>query len=110
MEREREGLPGQGMLWKMARVLYGRRPAAKAWTTWLAADMIGRCGLERFAAVPTLFALPNTKLRLEVHMDDGHGAGTLDECKAFLELLGENVLIETNWTSWSRGGVQRSWS
>ena len=85
-----------GVLWRMRRALCSRRAAPKSWTTWLADNLQGLCGLERFAAVPTMVKKPNSKLRLEVHMDDGHGAGAFNECEDFLRLLAENVLIETS--------------
>ena len=82
-------------LWIMLRTLYGRRPAAQAWTEWLASDLCGRCGLERDVGVPTFFRWPGRSLRLEVHMDDGHGCGKEADIAEFLETLGGNVLVKT---------------
>lgn len=50
---EAEGLIGKNKLWKMERTLYSGRPAAKAWTQWIADDLAARCGMERCEAIPT---------------------------------------------------------
>lgn len=89
-----EGLVGENKLWKMERTLYGRRPAAKAWTQWIAEDLVARCGMERCDAIPMFFRKPGTKLALEVHMEDGHGCAAWEESVAFRNLLSENVALQ----------------
>jgi len=81
-------------LWRMRRTLYGRRGAAQAWTTWLSGELVDRCGLEKCPQSPTFFKDPKSSVRVDVHMDDGHGCGTKSDVEEFLVKLSRNVLIK----------------
>jgi len=51
--------------------------------------------LVQYDAIPVYFRHPAGSVRLEIHMDDGHGAGTETEIRSFLKTLGSNVLLKS---------------
>lgn len=45
-------------------------------------------------AKPDVFRDPKSSLRVDVHMDDGHGCGTKEHIERFLQKLSSSVLIK----------------
>jgi len=95
LEHERaQGRHLEPTVWKMHKMLYGRRAAPQAWTLWLAKLLRDTAGLEHNEAVPSFFRLPGGQLKLEVHMDEGHGVCTMAEYEAFREAMRPVVAIK----------------
>ena len=102
LEREQEKAKQEGhswtpMVWKLLRVFYGRRKAARAWVEHLATLLVGKCGLERSASAPQFFRLPGQErpaLGLEVHMDDLHIGGHFALLERLGEQLGEHLRVK----------------
>merc|ERR1712086_552500 len=88
---EDEGHSKGSVLWKLVRVLYGRRKAAKAWVAFLAAVM-EHIGFIRCAAAPQLFKMGS--LLAEAHMDDVHFAGQHLEIRSFVKEMESRIAIK----------------
>ena len=90
--RQAQGLD-TNVVWRMKKVLYGRRVAGQRWVDHLAGLLEGE-GLTRVAAAPQFFCDPSRKLFLETHMDDGHGCGPIKLSKELCERLNEKVSLK----------------
>jgi len=62
------------VVWKLLKMLYGRRTAGQAWVEWFSEKLI-LIGALRCPEAPQFFFLPRWQIAMEVHMDDVHGVG-----------------------------------
>ena len=74
------------VVWKLCRQLPGSRAAGKQWIAYCSGKLTQDCGLERYEPLPQFFRQPSedSRLVLELHMDDFHGVGKRSEVLAFL--------------------------
>jgi hypothetical protein len=79
------------VLWKLRRVLYGRRKAARAWVEYFA-NILVELGMTRCAAAPQLFKKGSCVA--EAHMDDLHFAGDLVELRSIIADIEKKVSIK----------------
>jgi hypothetical protein len=92
LRREAEQNRSTEVLWKMRRVLYGRRKAAQAWHEFLAKQLQEEWGAQRCAAAPQLFM--KGSVLLEVHVDDVHAAGDHGELEDLAKFLASVVKVK----------------
>ena len=103
-ERERQKTEEAGeiwvsLVWRLLKVFYGRRKAAKMWVDWLAAILVKRCGLERSTSAPQFFVLrvgDRTAAVIEVHMDDLHCGGH----REVLQKIGGEIAKDLKIKNW----------
>ena len=86
-----ESQSDQEVVWRMNRVLYGRRKGTSAFVEFLA-SLLGQLGFERCAAAPQLFRKRSTVM--EAHVDDLHAAGEVEDLRQLAEKLEAHVAIK----------------
>ena len=74
------------VLWKMKKLLPGRRVASKLWVKHVG-EQLKSVGFEQCPGQPQFFHNKTTKLTCSVHMDDIHGCGPAEEIDKHLTEL-----------------------
>ena len=80
-------------MWKLNKEWYGRRPAAKAWVEWFAAEIEKR-GPKKCKVAPWFFRDPVTDIAMEAHMDDIYGCGPDALVKPFIEDMKRTIKLK----------------
>ena len=90
---EWKDIHGHEWTWKLAKQLYGRRPAPRKFSDKVASVMCQELQMLRCKEVPHLYFHPIKKVAIEVHVDDFYAVGpgnapweVMSELKKFLTL------------------------
>jgi len=75
------------VVWRMKKLLPGRRVAATQWVEHMAKLMMEFEDLKRYEGAPQLFNSEVTDMSCELHMDDIHGTAPEDVAERFIEHL-----------------------
>ncbi len=62
------------VLWRMNKVMHGRRKGPRSWSNYLAA-VLALLGVERSRSAPHMFVALKAEVAVEAHADDLHLAG-----------------------------------
>ena len=89
------------VLWKMKRLLPGRRVAAKAWVSYVGV-VLRSLDCEQDEAAPQFFRHKERQISVEVHMDDLHGCGPKASAEWMLEQL--RVMLDLKKASTFKSG------
>ena len=79
--------------WRLRRQLPGRRQAGQMWCNHFT-NILEDAGFVRCEAAPQFFRGENSSIRLEVHMDDGHGCGTKADIVEFIDMVKKKLSIK----------------
>ena len=82
--------PDQTVKWQLLKQLPGRRKAAQAWVEFVA-EVLLRRGFTRCVSMPCFFMHVETKVCLEVHMDDFHVTGPWEVAANTMEALKDEI-------------------
>ena len=92
-QRRAQGLPCEGLVWKLKKEWYGRQIAGQSFVDW-AAQQAGTEGFKRCTAAPWFFYNAARDASMEVHMDDFYGTAPEKEAQEFLESLSKKVVMK----------------
>ena len=96
VEQERAAGRRVDILWRMKKILPGRRKGSKSWMEFLAKTLV-ECGLEQCPAAPQFYKGVRDGRRsivLEAHMDDMHGGGVDCELEPFFAQLESMIMLK----------------
>ena len=82
------------VVWRMKKLLPGRRVAATQWVEHMASVMMKFENLNRYVGAPQLFTCKKTDLSCELHMDDIHGTAPEEVAAEFMEFLKTQVPVK----------------
>ncbi|CAE7201682.1 RE1 [Symbiodinium sp. CCMP2592] len=92
-QRRAQGLPCDGLVWKLKKEWYGRQIAGQSFVDW-AAQQAGTEGFDRCAAAPWFFYNAARDASMEVHMDDFYSTAPEREATEFLESLSKKIVMK----------------
>ena len=94
--KEQEEAAGRdsSLVWRMQKVLYGRRKAPKEWLKYFGRVLVEHAGLIQSASAPQFFRSSNGQVFLEVHMDDIHASGPTADLEQIVKIVGHHVSVK----------------
>ena len=81
------------ILWRMKKILYGRRKAPKEWLLFFG-DLLKEIGLVQSSSAPHLFKSLDGQVLLEVHMDDIHACGPTLALKKLSDMIKARLSVK----------------
>jgi hypothetical protein len=93
LELRREAGESVDVIWKMKRLLPGRRIAARMWVDHVGVTLRSLDFLQD-TALPQFFVHPVFGISCEVHMDDIHGAGPKQHNREMINKIGELLTLK----------------
>ena len=85
--------PDQDLVWLLQKQLYGRRPAPRAFSNFIAGVLTEKIGMKRCIEVPHLFYHEETEVCLEVHVDDFYAVGPGESAGNLLKRVAEYMTL-----------------
>ena len=90
----KEDHPDQDYVWQLVKQLYGRRPAPRAFSDFVAGVLIDEIGMKRCVEVPHLYYHEETEVCLEVHVDDFYAVGPGESAGNLLRKIGQYLTLK----------------
>ena len=86
--------PDEDYVWQLVKQLYGRRPAPRAFSDFVAGVLIDEIGMKRCVEVPHLYYHEETEVCLEVHVDDFYAVGPGEAAGNLLQRIGQRMTLK----------------
>ena len=86
--------PDEDYVWQLVKQLYGRRPAPRAFSDFVAGVLIDEIGMKRCIEVPHLYYHEETEVCLEVHVDDFYAVGPGEAAGNLLQRIGQHMTLK----------------